>query len=137
MRRRQRGFGVGLRPLGRGACFELVGQASRHLRGGGDLGVRYTRQWQWDAGERWVRMDVAARQRQWFAVEDEFQAAFAGAPDVVFDVRGMPVPRSEFGWNWTLTGGATGVGPARSAGPFVVKGAGSRPRSSTRRPHQR
>lgn len=87
--------------------FELVGQASRHLRGGGDVGVRYTRQWQWNAGERWVRMDVAARQRQWFAVEDDFQAAFAGAPDLVFDVAGMPVPRSEFGWNWTLTGGAT------------------------------
>jgi hypothetical protein len=86
--------------------FELVGQASRHLRGGGDVGVRYTRDWQWRGGDRWMRMDLAARQRHLLAVHDDLQAAFAGTPEIVFNVGGLPVARNERAWSWTLTGGA-------------------------------
>ena len=86
--------------------FELIGQASRHLRGGGDIGARYTRDWQWRGGDRWMRMDLAARYRHLFAVSDDLQAAFAGTPELMFDIGGLPVARNERALSWTLTGGA-------------------------------
>jgi autotransporter-associated beta strand protein len=86
--------------------FELIGQASQHVRSGGDIGARYTRDWQWRGGDRWMRMDLAARYRHLFAVSDDLQAAFAGAPELMFDIGGLPVARNERAWSWTLTGGA-------------------------------
>jgi uncharacterized protein with beta-barrel porin domain len=84
--------------------FELVGDASLHERFGGDIGVRWTREWNWMSGH-WVRLDAGMRHRHLFQASDEARVSYVGAPGWMFDLHGAPVDRDAQAWSLGLLGG--------------------------------
>lgn len=88
-----------------GTGFELVVQPSLHQRIGGDIGLRYARDWRWGA-DRWMRLDLGARYQHLFSVRDDMRAAFSGTPAVAFDLRGLPQERDDSSLELNLAGGA-------------------------------
>lgn len=84
--------------------FELAGLPSRYERLQGDAGVRYAKGWRW-GGDGWSRLGLGARWRHAFYANDTLQVAFTGAPQVMFDVAGMPMARTDRLWELDFTGG--------------------------------
>ena len=68
--------------------FELIARPARAERTAADLGVRLHQDWRW-GGDGWARMDVDATYRHHLQASSDIQAAFAGAPGVLFDLPGM------------------------------------------------
>ena len=84
--------------------FELVGDASMHQRFGGDIGARWTRDWNWMSGH-WLRLDAGMRHRHLFQASDDAQVSYAGAPGRMFDLHGAPVDRDAQMYSLGLIGG--------------------------------
>lgn len=84
--------------------FELAGLPSRYERLQGDAGVRYAKGWRW-GNDGWTRLGLGARWRHAFYANDTLQVAFTGAPQVMFDVAGMPTARTDRLWELDFTGG--------------------------------
>lgn len=84
--------------------FELVGDASLHERLGGDIGARWTRDWNWTSGH-WLRLDAGMRHRHLFQASDEARVSYVGAPGWMFDLHGAPIDRDAQAWSLGVLGG--------------------------------
>lgn len=85
--------------------FELMAGPSFHERLSSDIGLRYARNWRWDA-DRWMQLDLGARYQHLLGASDEVYAAFTGTPDIRFALDGLPHERGNSWWELNLAGGA-------------------------------
>lgn len=111
---------VGANGWGLDAARQTYTQAS------GLFGVRLDTDWDWSGGHS--RLSASASWQSLFSGEDtRVHAAFVGAPDAVFDVAGVQVPRhmawlgvglttqARHGWSWFVNAdGQVSGGPTRS-----------------------